>query len=254
MPRESKIRTIRCSLVGVMIIAVSSLQVPPTVAQQAKELPREQIGESLGKPVYRDDIRSDKNVTLVGELHRLFTSAAIAEYRDQHDKELTPTAEEIAASKKSSDEKHRERMKEQGPGLREKLKAIEEKLSQTELTEEEKAKLTNEKKFTELLLHPPGEAFAAWTTRQWKFQQHLYKKYGGGRLLFQQAGMEAFDANRKWLESLEAAGKFKITDPKLRSSLYEYWTRDHGHWIIDDKERIQEFIEPESLNASTAKK
>jgi len=36
-----------------------------------------------------------------------------------------------------------------------------------------------------------------------KLQQRLHAEYGGGRLLFQQAGVEAFDATRTMLERME---------------------------------------------------
>ena len=85
----------------------------------------------------------------------------------------------------------------------------------------------------------------------WKFQRHLYQTYGGGSILWQQAGIEAFDATRTWLETLERNGKFKITDPELRSTLYHYWTTQrHGSFLTDDKQRIREFLEPEWLERS----
>ena len=111
-----------------------------------------------------------------------------------------------------------------------------------------------DKQTVDVQLNPPGEFFAVWTMKSWKFQRHLHVEYGGGRILWQQAGLEAFDATRKWLESLEKAGKFKITDPKLRSMLYEYWTtQNHGAFLIDDEERIRrEFLVPEWLEKASA--
>ncbi len=197
--------------------------------------------------MYRDEIRTDKNVTLSSELHRLFTAAAGEEYRSQHEEEITPTPAEISAAMRYYDAKHAERMQEQEPGLLYKLKEIDTQLKQAELNDDEREKLLNVKQSVERMRLPPGESFAVFAMKNWKIQQHLYKKYGGGRLLFQQAGVEAFDATHKWLESLEAAGKFKITDSNLRSKLYEYWTRDQGSWIIKKEKDIQEFIEPEFL-------
>ena len=59
--------------------------------------------------------------------------------------------------------------------------------------------------------------------------------------------MEAFDAMHKWLQDREKRGEFRIADPKLRASFYEYWaTMDHGAFLTEDKERIRtEFLEPE---------
>jgi hypothetical protein len=247
MATHSITRVNQCSRTGLLTAIFLTVAVSLVAGQDVNKQPREQIGESLGKPVYRDEIRADKNVTLSSELHRLFTVAASEEYRSQHEKEITPTPTEISAAMKFYDAKHAERMQEQEPELLLKLKEIDTQLNQAELNDDERGKLLNVKQLLERQRLPPGESFAVFAMKNWKIQQHLYKKYGGGRLLFQQAGLEAFDANRKWLESLEAAGKFKITDPKLRSTLYEYWTRDQSPWIIDDEKSIQEFIEPTFL-------
>lgn len=76
-----------------------------------------------------------------------------------------------------------------------------------------------------------------------KLQKQLHDAYGGGRLLFQQAGVEAFDATRRMLESREAEGGFAITDPDVRALAYDYWTRDHGTFIITDPGKIAEALD-----------
>lgn len=224
--------------------------------QEIDQRQREQIGDVLGKPVYRDEIRVGKDVSLSGELHRLFTSGAIQKYRQSHKREVTPTPTEVSVAREYFDKKHDERIKEREPAMQAQLRSIERNLTAIGLTKERKEQLIVDKQTVESQLNPPGELFAVWTVKSWKFQRHLYVKYGGGRILWQQAGMEAFDATRKWLESLEKSGKFKITDPKLRSVLYEYWTaHDHGSFLIDDKERIRrEFLEPQWLKATSPKK
>ncbi len=58
-------------------------------------------------------------------------------------------------------------------------------------------------------------------------QRFLHRNFGGGRLLFQQAGTEAFDATRKLAQELEAQGRFSFATPELRARAYDYWTRDH---------------------------
>lgn len=69
-------------------------------------------------------------------------------------------------------------------------------------------------------------------------------------MLWQQRGIEAFDAMHNWLKQNEKEGNFKITDPKLREVFYSYWTTmDHGSFFIEDKTRIdQEFLHPEWEN------
>ena len=96
-------------------------------------------------------------------------------------------------------------------------------------------------------LLPPGRDFAMFVLPHRKLQLHLYNNFGGGRLLWQQRGIEAFDAMHNWLKQNEREGKFKITDPKLREAFYSYWTQmDHGPFFIEGKKRIEdEFLHPE---------
>jgi hypothetical protein len=89
----------------------------------------------------------------------------------------------------------------------------------------------------------------------WKFQKHLYDRFGGGQILFQQAGTEAFDAMHKWLLAQEAAGKFKVADPQSRELLFRYWTaQDHGAFLSKDQEAIREFLQPEWTQAPAEEK
>lgn len=74
---------------------------------------------------------------------------------------------------------------------------------------------------------------AIFRLKSWKHQRLLYDQYGGGRVLFQQFGVEAFDAMHKWLKERESAGDFTITDSKLRAKLFAYWTTtNHGAFSL----------------------
>lgn len=210
----------------------------------ADDTPREPIGEVLGKPVYRDELRKD--FPRVDELHRLFTYPVLAKYREEHEKEIKPTEPELEAAQKVFDHAHAERIKDTEAGMRAELKQVEEQLAQMDLPEVERKKLRLKKLNLESQLHPPGRMFAEYMLTHWKFQRHLYEKFGGGRILWQQAGTEAFDAMRQWLESHEKNGSFKISDPELRKEFYRYWTaQNHGSFLTGDKDRIRaEFLEP----------
>jgi len=59
--------------------------------------------------------------------------------------------------------------------------------------------------------------------REWRRDVALYREHGG-RMIFQQHGLEPIDAWRKLLESAEAKGDFTVTDPKLRACVYEYFS------------------------------
>lgn len=159
MATHSITRVDQCSRTALLTAIVLTVAVSLVAGQDVNKQPREQIGESLGKPVYRDEIRAD-DVTLSSELHRLLTVAAGEEYRSQHEKEITPTPTEISAAMKFYDAKHAERMKEQEPGLLHKLKEIDTQLNQTELNNNDRGKLLNVKQLLERQRLPPGESFA----------------------------------------------------------------------------------------------
>ncbi|MGI9274024.1 MAG: hypothetical protein ACR2PT_04080 [Endozoicomonas sp.] len=95
----------------------------------------------------------------------------------------------------------------------------------------------------------PGLAddFSDWFIENWKTERYLYLNYGGGRLLWQQTGLEAFDATYRWLQEEERSGHFVISDKQLRTDFYHYWTdMKHGAFLTDDKSRIEdEFLFPE---------
>jgi hypothetical protein len=120
---------------------------------------------------------------------------------------------------------------------------VERQLSDPKLTKEKRAELKRLKKSYEFVESPDRMA-ALFILGKWKFERHLYDKFGGGRVLWQQAGLEAFDANRKWLESEERHGHLKIADPNLRAAFYRYWT-SHQNFMLEGEQEIREqFLEP----------
>lgn len=67
------------------------------------------------------------------------------------------------------------------------------------------------------------------TARTWKFHQALYHKYGG-RVIFQQAGLESLDGLMAFLADCRKARRYEILDPAYASafsSLEQYAARPH---------------------------
>ena len=62
----------------------------------------------------------------------------------------------------------------------------------------------------------------------WKINQALYERYGG-RVIFQQAGPEPWDAWRMFLLEEQAKGSFKIIKPELEASFWNYHTNQALH-------------------------
>lgn len=211
----------------------------------AEETSREQIGVVLGQPVYRDQLTATAGVALSNELHNLFSHPLMQQYRAAHRDALQPTEREVSTATAHFDGWHNERLRAQDPPLKDRRAEIEQALAKPGLAAEEKQRLEDERQAIDSQFRPPGRRFAGWMVANWKLQRHLYQEYGGGRVLWQQAGLEAFDAMHAWLKQREKAGDFTISDPILHEQFYAYWTTvDHGASLSDD----QRFIEHEFLN------
>lgn len=241
-----------CTLVAVIL---SGMLLPEASLAQADES-RDQIGHVFGEPVYRDQIRQGEGDRLEAELHRLFAREPMRRYREKHRDQYVPTEDEIETARQGLERKIKKQTARDVETLRERLAKIDEQLASDDLNEAKRQSLQEERAATVDTFGQLEEREIA-ITRQtaefilggWKFQKHLYDKYGGGRILFQQAGLEAFDAYRAWLEDLEKQGQFAITDPQLRKTFYHYWTdHEHGAFLTSDPERIHEtFLEPDWL-------
>lgn len=205
------------------------------------------IGEVLGTEVSRDQIQQTEGQPLSYELFRLFFQPLMHAYYADHQQELQPTAQEIKIVTAYFVRKHQEAISENQTEMQAQLDAIRHKLTQVNLPEDERTELEIQRDMLAGQLQPPGREYVEWLLGSWKFQRHLYLHYGGGRILWQQSGLEAFDATHHWLMQQEQAGRFRITDDELRTAFYAYWTTlDHGAFLIDDQARIeQEFLYPE---------
>jgi hypothetical protein len=273
----------------------------------------EQVGEVLGKPVYRDELHPKyPSPTEEEELHRLFLDPVLEKYVAAHRAEIAPTQAELAAveallereSKKESkaeptvtvadirkslrrvdEELHKARSEFSreyleaykrnmegmlrgeiplpkldapppsiaAPSFDDELKEVNTRLAQKDLSILERLSLLFEKRWFENERAHPNRLAAAFLFSNWKFQRRFYDRYGGGRVMYQQAGLEAFDAYRRWIESEEQKGSFRITDPKLRVSFYRYWKRNDGAFLTDPDQLRKLFLEPDWVPRATSR-
>lgn len=230
----------KCALLSTLLIATTPSLALGDIAN------REQVGEVLGQPVYRDQIDAGGDSGVRDQLHRLFTSPVVTKYREANREEIEPTKVEIKAAvahfRKTFEKRYR-RNPENAVGafaesMRE-LDRISKQLHDATLADADRHRLETERREAERKLDEHVSFFANWWLSSFKFQRHLYSRYGGGRVLWQQAGLEAFDAMHRWLTEHEEKGDFKITDPDLRAKFYEYWTTmPHGAFLSKDKDRI----------------
>ncbi len=76
----------------------------------------------------------------------------------------------------------------------------------------------------------------AWQfVRSWKINKALFAKYGG-RVIFQQAGVEPIDAYRDFLREQQKSGAFQILDKKYEASFWRYFTNDAMHAFYPEGE------------------
>jgi hypothetical protein len=76
--------------------------------------------------------------------------------------------------------------------------------------------------------------------RAWKINKALYAKYGG-RIIFQQGGVEPLDAYRDFLKEQEKKGTFQIVDKNYEAPFWKYFTNDAMHTFYA-KEEGEKFI------------
>lgn len=181
-------------------------------ATQATAAPpvREKIGSSLGVPVYRDQLTGSTDAERSDSARDLLIAPALREYFQAHQAALTPSDADVARV----------------VAAMEAARACEpESMKANPMTAETRA-------FVARFLLAGRNVL-----------RHAHERFGGGRLMFQQAGVEAFDATRRLIEHLEAQGRIRFDDPSVRALAYDYWTRDHGAWLISDEARIREALE-----------
>lgn len=77
--------------------------------------------------------------------------------------------------------------------------------------------------------------------RTWKINQSLFKKYGG-RVIFQQAGVEPLDAYRDFLTEQKKKGTFRFMDEAAELSFWKYFTDNSMHTFLgkDEGEKLME--------------
>lgn len=167
-----------------------------------------QIGHAGGVPVHESQIQGSTDAEREASLRSLFIGPAIRAYLEPHEAEWKLTDAEV--SRLASAYRDSLACKTDQPG--------------EEMTPE----------FQQM--------FAQFIGGNTKIQRFIYLNNGRGRLLFQQAGMEAFDATRTLLLRLEAEGKFHIDDPAMRDAALSYWMDDNQPGLLPDPGADEAFV------------
>jgi hypothetical protein len=71
------------------------------------------------------------------------------------------------------------------------------------------------------------------SVKDWKVCRALYARYGG-TVIFQQLNpLEPVGAYLAFLREHEQKGSFQFHDDRLAAQFWDYFTRDHGPWVVD---------------------
>ncbi|MGC3966228.1 MAG: hypothetical protein QM775_02290 [Pirellulales bacterium] len=231
------------SHVGLLLLAICPCRPAALAADEPKSIPPDRvIGAVYGKPVTAGDVGLAKPIDVsekfdaanrarweqMGRIQQAF-GLPIQE-RFVRDKKLVVTDAEIARfleTSKKLDERHKKEWTER-------LAAIAQELAVPNLAADKTAKLREEQKMLEGFLRPspppldagPEKELARMFILPWKIERELQRTYGG-RVIFQQFGLEALDARRKLYEAAEAAGDLKFDDPGVRHLFYYYANMPH---------------------------
>ncbi|QDU42119.1 hypothetical protein Mal52_05740 [Symmachiella dynata] len=121
------------------------------------------------------------------------------------------------------------------------LLELQKELAAPNLSNENKAKLKKEQAMYETIVASIRElpkadkpnSIARHFIVAWKTERELHRMYGG-RVIFQQAGLEALDGRRRLFEQAEKNGDIKFDDAGVRHLFYYYYA-DMKHTVVDEK-------------------
>lgn len=173
------------------------------------------------------------------KLNGLIFGALLRKYAE--DNKIEPTDEELDAFVQRTEEKekqHQAKFERDREKLQKELKSS--SLSDRERKDKESQLQTIESilkstrdmkgqmKGMEEQMRPMKRQMAQQFVKSWKTNKALYEKYGG-RVIFQQAGVEPFDAYRDFLKEQEKNGAFQIIDKQYEAPFWRYFTNDAMH-------------------------
>lgn len=181
------------------------------------------VGHILGSSIYKADLSYDQENGAADHLQKRILNKVIASYRSANAEVIEPKAFELLAADELIKEDFREFLSENAPDLFESLMEVRAALRNDTLSDDDRQALIEQRDRIQAQLAPPQPKHVWFYVLNWKFQQHLYDTYGGGRVLLQNFGPEAVDATVNWLKEREAAGDFEIQDDDLRTAFYQQW-------------------------------
>lgn len=238
--------------IATIILAICALTSAPAVAQTTQPAATtqpagedRQVGHVGGEPIMLSELNTDMNIPAHGALHQRITGPLWEKWMQANAEKLKPTEAELASTRAWIEQQRQ--LAEQS--RQQQLAQMKQALQGDQFTEQQKQQIQQQIDAMSQPMPPVSDQFAPWWVTNYKAQRMLYENFGGGRVIFQQTGLEALDAMHKWLKAQETAGAFAITDPDLKQKFYGYWT-DMQHQVIPADQVEAEFLNPEWMPQS----
>jgi hypothetical protein len=184
-----------------------------------------------------------------GELNRLVLGALLQQYAKEN--KLEPSDEELDAfflRTEKTEKQYQDKIQADRVKLVEELKDSslsdrdrEQKASYLNNIESilKTAREMNEKmKGREEEVRSMKRPMAQHIVKFWKTNKALYEKYGG-RVIYQQGGVEPIDAYRNFLREQEKNAAFQFLDKKCEADFWDYFTNDTLHVFATKEEGVK---------------
>ncbi len=245
------------------IVSTTFLSTTTFAADPPTSDPRTPIATVFSKPIYADELESSPSAQLPAgltdeqrsqwqasqrneRLSQMISTPLVAQFCQTHACE--PTDEEITAFNQSVGRSRQQRLQE----WKSQHASLTAELQAPNVSEARRTEATKELQQVDSLLATEEHMYDGMTPEQraaveasrparekeiagvfiraWKFNKALYQQYGG-RVIFQQAGMEPLDAYRAWLQEHERNGDFAINDPDMHQRFWSYFVSE-GHNFV----------------------
>ncbi|HWA96921.1 MAG TPA: hypothetical protein VG713_00445 [Pirellulales bacterium] len=244
---------------ALLLLAILTFPVPQLRADEPQTIPPERVvGSVLGKPITAGDIslKTAIDVSLkfdarnraawdeMGKIVNVFGGPILERFIAEQKIAATPeeirkfnsTMRKLAIRRRKQDEAQlaetEAELKKEGvdAAAREKLEKQHEQLKRAFAMPLNDGESSDE--------------VAAMFIQAWKIERALHAKYGG-RVIFQQAGIEALDGRRRLFEEAERQGDLKFDDPGVRHLFYYYANMRHLDADAKDLEQPWFFRDPD---------
>lgn len=200
------------------------------------------IARVFDQTISQSDLTSEDGQELT--LTMIIIPTLLEKYKTDNKLSFEPTPEEIQNFKVWFNKKLPNHKQDTEKREQESLARIRKSAQENGLPDDEIERLVSEYLDISASTPPLDERMANFMLPHWKSQIYFYQNYGGGRILWQQRGIEAFDAFHNWLKKQENIGNFEIFDKENRKAFYQYWNKESA-FLVDDEESIKEtFLNP----------